>query len=1175
MEITVVLAAVMALLLVPTLEFTRVTPIVPMVLMVLAAVCIFPYMEVYHGYLQSLARLSISCITLLEAARIYLEIQSTLISGVLIIALTGFVAEYLSVWMIATFQHGKFNKIKKFWYYILCCSRLKKDKFAGGCVTLYLNSAGSVVALGVAMVACLMILSIGVLRSPKISALESASSISSLHSALFTINSLCEDVDDGEISSIMLGNALSSIRDKLYHHEDLAIKKLRCSAGDWEWKQGSWDVVPQTHKFEVADTTAWVSGIAQEQTESFSFRIFSTFLGLSCFSVCLLFGAQAIQKAVGKATKDTLQNLSQYDNTTQLFNKTAPPYYNILSEEASSHHGSWLGCLSQSLWHNNSMMKRSDHARCFGKKKTDLAPHADMAVESLDLEAAADHLIHLYQMKRDHHDVRRNGNIDRGQFVDRAVSDWISSVFKHNAPSVAPIDMGAMFVLPSQNPNLPPIKGTTVLEGVATNRFDAWKVDGTKLDLLVERMKSKELADMKKAEKRSTRRRKRRSFVDEGFAFSDMHGGQDSGPGLLRRQNSAPASTTSTALSHLAHRVTNPNLVARRNRLVAQRKEKKDEEDEVHTERSKLLLSITSVQSENMDKPLGPHLGFTDSFSSVGSVSEETRVPSFEIGWEDTFGGERIGLSHLPWDDSNAYHTPLDSVKLDVLQFEMPQLKQLITEVLRTTAPLPAAVPTVAPKPAPKRMLSKKHRGARLSTFKRRVAGAVCEESLSPTVIAEFVSLVLDGYHTHPQYHNAYHGADVCHTIWRFQRLIGAHHLFDPVELFAQLVAALGHDLGHPGLNNNYLVSNYHTLAMSYHDESPLENMHCRELFKIINRPGGDSDVFRGLGIHGRAESREIVVKCILSTDMAFHSMQVTKLSELVGKVTTPAYAAALNDLPTYSRFGPNGHPALAFLDDVDTRRSVLEVLVHTADINNPLKPRTQAIAWTDRVVAEFCAQGDRERSENVPISPMCDRNRLDLTSMQLGFMDFVVAPLFTKVVALFPTLITHALYLFGNYSRFAKLKEAELFKAAAVEATKSVALLHRQTSDGTVLRAGNVVPVKPGIPPAVEGLRSRRNSLGLGFFTASNPQLPQSSTPAPFHCINTSGFAPVTLTNLRRSKSWSPSSSGLNEESTQEGTSNTNQTRGLFASRVMRMLNAIRIDRSSTTSSKKRKGSN
>lgn len=47
-------------------------------------------------------------------------------------------------------------------------------------------------------------------------------------------------------------------------------------------------------------------------------------------------------------------------------------------------------------------------------------------------------------------------------------------------------------------------------------------------------------------------------------------------------------------------------------------------------------------------------------------------------------------------------------------------------------------------------------------------------------------------------------------------------------------IAALGHDVGHPGLNNAFLVSTNQSLALVYNDNAVLENFHAYKTFKTL-----------------------------------------------------------------------------------------------------------------------------------------------------------------------------------------------------------------------------------------------------------------------------------------------------------------------------------------------------
>jgi hypothetical protein len=53
-------------------------------------------------------------------------------------------------------------------------------------------------------------------------------------------------------------------------------------------------------------------------------------------------------------------------------------------------------------------------------------------------------------------------------------------------------------------------------------------------------------------------------------------------------------------------------------------------------------------------------------------------------------------------------------------------------------------------------------------------------------------------------------------------------------EKFAMHVAAVAHDVGHPGVNNAFLINIKDELAMRYNDISVLENHHCATLFRIL-----------------------------------------------------------------------------------------------------------------------------------------------------------------------------------------------------------------------------------------------------------------------------------------------------------------------------------------------------
>ena len=125
-------------------------------------------------------------------------------------------------------------------------------------------------------------------------------------------------------------------------------------------------------------------------------------------------------------------------------------------------------------------------------------------------------------------------------------------------------------------------------------------------------------------------------------------------------------------------------------------------------------------------------------------------------------------------------------------------------------------------------------------------------------------------------YHNFRHGCDVTYTVFRLLVVPGLQDVLSTLELFSIMTAALAHDVGHPGVNNVYLVKSKNKLALRHNDKSPLENMHCALLYTILSDP--EKNIFIGLTDSQWRESRKVIIASILGTDMMHHFEQISKV---------------------------------------------------------------------------------------------------------------------------------------------------------------------------------------------------------------------------------------------------------------------------------------------------------
>merc|ERR1712176_1334888 len=148
-----------------------------------------------------------------------------------------------------------------------------------------------------------------------------------------------------------------------------------------------------------------------------------------------------------------------------------------------------------------------------------------------------------------------------------------------------------------------------------------------------------------------------------------------------------------------------------------------------------------------------------------------------------------------------------------------------------------------------------------------------------PAIMSKFLETVEAGYLTKCAYHTWFHAIDVTHGVYRFLRLWCGDVYLSTTERCALLISAVGHDTGHPGLNNLFLVETSHELALLYNDMSPLENMHSAKLFELLSQP--ECNVFGMFPRQQLQELRNICISVILHTDNTKHFAMIKEVQML------------------------------------------------------------------------------------------------------------------------------------------------------------------------------------------------------------------------------------------------------------------------------------------------------
>uniref|UniRef100_A0A3P9AH23 Phosphodiesterase n=1 Tax=Esox lucius TaxID=8010 RepID=A0A3P9AH23_ESOLU len=236
-----------------------------------------------------------------------------------------------------------------------------------------------------------------------------------------------------------------------------------------------------------------------------------------------------------------------------------------------------------------------------------------------------------------------------------------------------------------------------------------------------------------------------------------------------------------------------------------------------------------------------------------------------------------------------------------------------------------------------------------------------------------YVMTLEDHYHGNVAYHNSLHAADVTQSTHVLLSTPALNAVFTDLEILAALFASAIHDVDHPGVSNQFLINTNSELALMYNDESVLENHHLAVGFKLLHLE--NCDIFQNLTKRQRQSLRKLVIDMVLATDMSKH---MTLLADLKTMVETKKVTSS----------------GVLLLDNYTERIQVLKNMVHCADLSNPTKPLAVYRQWTERIMEEFFRQGDKEREKGMEISAMCDKHTASVEKSQVGFIDYIVHPL-------------------------------------------------------------------------------------------------------------------------------------------------------------------------------------
>lgn len=260
--------------------------------------------------------------------------------------------------------------------------------------------------------------------------------------------------------------------------------------------------------------------------------------------------------------------------------------------------------------------------------------------------------------------------------------------------------------------------------------------------------------------------------------------------------------------------------------------------------------------------------------------------------------------------------------------------------------------------------------------------------------LKEFIHQVSLYYHNNP-YHNFRHAVAVLQFTYLLIIKTEAKKFMNKYELFGLMIASFVHDIDHPGHTNFFEINLKSHLALKYNDKSVLENHHCSVAFFILHSK--NVQLLRNLDEKDFTIVREMVIECVLTTDMKFHGDLVKNLE--------------------------NKFISGWDWESKSDRQLFAKVIIHTADISNQVRPFEVSYEGSLALRREFEQQIDKEEKLNLPsLEYMKLNDDKSFYSSEHLFSQNTVKPIWNVMVEMFPNLIEYKEHLEKNIVKWKEL---------------------------------------------------------------------------------------------------------------------------------------------------------
>ncbi|KAF8889577.1 hypothetical protein BD779DRAFT_1519912 [Infundibulicybe gibba] len=394
-----------------------------------------------------------------------------------------------------------------------------------------------------------------------------------------------------------------------------------------------------------------------------------------------------------------------------------------------------------------------------------------------------------------------------------------------------------------------------------------------------------------------------------------------------------------------------------------------------------------------------------------------------------------------------------------------------------------------------------------------RIEGMEQAIGISMDHLSPFIHHLRQIYRWENSYHNFEHALDVLQASHSYLRsagmvpplsiLLEPHRKWKPEkafdsgpimtclglqELFVVYIAAIGHDVGHPGFTNVFMKNAQTPLSVVFDGRSALEQMHCQLLLRVMRHHGlgplldNPSD-----GFH----FRKLLWETVLATDMSVHANFMTR------------FELAITEKPSLA----------------NRQILICQAILKCADISNPSRPYSVSQHWASALMSEWTSQASLERHLDLPTTVQPTDDPLSEAKSQVFFINMFAKPLLELTTEAVPEMRVYTQQCASNLELWAARKqELETEMAGPTQTTPTAPSLPRRDDYTTAF------------PLALPSSRRSLSQEGPSWPTAfsdSSCASSESSACSPCDSVASFVFSPVSDAPSPHHTPRPPSSSG------------------------------------------------